>query len=97
MPDDLKSKFDNLKNKDNLTEDEKIFMNNYIRTVLDKFEEILSGYEKKPREILEDIVSTVADERSGLNTLKGEFGEYADQPITYRNNLAKKKIEKQDF
>ena len=97
MPDKLKSKFDNLKNKENLTEDEKIFMDNYIRTVLDKFEEILNGYEKKPREILEDIVSTVADERSGLNTLKGEFGEYADQPITYRNNLAKKIDKKTGF
>ena len=97
MPDDLKSKFDNLKNKENLTEDEKIFMDNYIRTVLDKFEEILNGYEKKPREILEDIVSTVADERSGLNTLKGEFGEYVDQPITYRNNFAKKIDKKTGF
>lgn len=86
-----------IKKSKELTEEEKNFLERYTTVVLDKFEEILSGYEKKPREILEDIVSTVADERSGLNTLKGEFGEYADQPITYRNNLAKKIDKKTGF
>lgn len=97
MPDELKTKFDNLKNKENLTEDEKIFMDNYTRTVLDKFEGILNGYEKKPREILEDIISTVTDERSGLNTFKGEFKEYADETITYKNNAVKKIDKKTGF
>ena len=80
-----------------LTEDEKIFMDNYTRTVLDKFEGILNGYEKKPREILEDIISTVTDERSGLNTFKGEFKEYADETITYKNNAVKKIDKKTGF
>ena len=79
-----------IKKAKELTEDEKTFLNNYTTTVLDKFEEILNGYEKKPREILEDIISTVSDERSGLNTLKGEFKEYTDEPITYKNNAVKK-------
>ena len=90
-------RLEELKEVKELSIEEKEFMDSYVITALDKFEGALSGYEKKPREILEDIVSTVADERSGLNTLKGEFGEYAGQPITYRNNLAKKIDKKTGF
>lgn len=56
------------------------FKSNFERQAMEMLESTFKGYEKPKREIMEDIISTVVDERSGYNTFKNKFKGYFEEP-----------------
>lgn len=77
-----KEKYNNilkLKREEMTAEDIK-FKEMFEQKALEKLESAFKGYEKPGREIVEDVISTIVDERSGYNVFKNKFEKFIDEP-----------------
>lgn len=90
-----KNRYAELIKKTNPTEKEKVFIKKFNDEMLGKFETLFKGYEQDKREVLENIVSTIINERSGYNKAMDKFGNFS---TAYNfNDEATKNIEWLDF
>ena len=105
-----KEKYIELISKKELVENEKIFVEKFQKQMLGKFESIFKGFEQDKREVLENIISTIANERSGYNKAMEKFDNFttaykyndgATKPMQWlgfemQPNMSKKLIEEID-
>lgn len=71
-----KEKYIELIAKKNLTENEQIFVKKFQDEMLGKFEGIFKGFEQDKREVLENIIAIIANERSGYNKAMEKFDNF---------------------
>lgn len=77
--------------REELTDADIEFKNQFERQALENLESVFQGYEKKGRDIMEDIMSTIADEKSGYNVFKNQFERFLEETESKNINPDKKK------
>ena len=86
-----KANYEKILETKTLTEKEILFKNQFERQALENLESVFQGYEKKGRDIMKDIISTIADEKSGYNVFKNQFERFLDETESKNINPDKKK------
>ena len=71
-----KEKYIELINKKTRTEAEDIYVKNFQEEMMSKFEGVFKGYEQKPEEAMQNMIATIANERSGYNLLMDKFENF---------------------
>ncbi|MDK4481545.1 hypothetical protein MWG07_10110 [Fusobacterium necrophorum] len=73
-----KEKYSKLKELplDKLTEEEIRFKKNFEHQLFEKFESIFKGYESNKKEVMQNIIATIVDERSGYNKVMEKFDNF---------------------
>lgn len=90
-----KEKYIELAKKKKLNDKEKVILKNFNEELLSKFENMFRGFEQDKRKVLENIISTIADERSGFNKVIDKLDNFS---TAYKfNNEITKNIEWLDF
>lgn len=77
-----KEKYNNILKlkREEMTAEDLNFKNMFEQKALEKLESVFQGYEKPGKEIVEDVISTIVDERSGYNVFKNKFEKFIDEP-----------------